>query len=288
MVHFHCLDKKTGEILWSHDLMKEMGASDMLRGYGASPIAYKDLVIVNCGPNRGQPGAGLAAFRQGDGEIVWKNEELSAGYASPILVEFNGEDHLIVALGMTRAGLDPATGEFRWRTDVDQQSAMIITTPFWIEPDLLLFTASYGGGTRLFKLGFEDGQYQIKELWHYRKMQVAHGTVARVGDLVYGSSHGSFSPAILMAVDLQTGKPLWRQRSLKKANVLYADEKFILLDEEGNLALATATSKGMDIRSKAKVLERLSWTAPTLVGSRMYMRDHKTIMCLELSAAAKQ
>ena len=286
MVQFHCLDKHTGKILWYHDLMEEMGASDMLRGYGASPIAYDDLIIVGCGAGGGQPGVGLAAFKQETGKVAWRNEELSAGFASPILVKFNGEDHLIVGLGTARAGLDPATGQVRWRTDVDAQSAMIITTPLWIEPDLLFCSASYGGGTRLFKLGFDEGKYHVEELWHYRKMQVAHGTIARVGDVVYASSHGSFSPAILTAIDLKSGKPLWRQRSLTKSNVLYADGKFILLDEEGNLALGTATSTGMVIHSQAKVLERLSWTAPTLVGARLYLRDHHTIKCLDLSPAA--
>jgi hypothetical protein len=39
LVHFYCLDKKTGRVLWSHDLMAEMGASHLQRGYGPSPIA---------------------------------------------------------------------------------------------------------------------------------------------------------------------------------------------------------------------------------------------------------
>ena len=106
MAQFHCLDKHSGRILWSHDLMAELGASHLSRGYGASPIAYKDLVILNTGPARGQPGAGVTAFKQDTGELAWRCESFPAGYASPILVRFNDEDHLIVALGTDRAGLD--------------------------------------------------------------------------------------------------------------------------------------------------------------------------------------
>ena len=40
-VKFHCLDRKTGAILWSHDLMAEMGATHLGRGFGPSPIAYR-------------------------------------------------------------------------------------------------------------------------------------------------------------------------------------------------------------------------------------------------------
>ena len=67
-----------------------------------------------------------------------------------------------------------------------------------------------------------------------------------------------------------------------------ADGKLGILDEEGTLALATATPQGLDVHSKAQVLERLSWTVPTLVGSRLYLRDHHTIKSLDLSAAANQ
>ena len=289
MAQFHCLDKKTGKILWSHDLMEELGTSHLGRGYGSSPIAYKDTVILVVGPRRpSESAAGVAAFKQDTGEIVWKATGFGGGYASPILVEFNGEEHLIVAIGADRAGLDPATGKVKWSTKVDVQSFGIMATPIWIPPDRLFCSAGYGGGSRLFKLSVKDGEYAIEELWFYRKMQVVHGTMARIGDVIYGSSHGSFGPAFLMGIDLESGKPLWRQRGLAKANVLYADGKLIILDECGMLALATVAPEGVEIHSQAKVLERLSWTAPTLVGTRLFLRDNRTIKALDLSAAANQ
>ncbi len=52
MVHLNCFDKQTGKILWSHDLMEKLGTSNMRRGYGASPIAYQDTIILTVGPQR--------------------------------------------------------------------------------------------------------------------------------------------------------------------------------------------------------------------------------------------
>ena len=289
MVHFNCLDRETGKILWSHDLAAEFGASNLRRGYGASPLAYKDLVIVNVGPTRGVAGAGVAAFKQDTGELAWKSAQFGAGYASPILVRFNDEDHLIVALGGDRVGLDPATGEIRWQTQVPSQEFGIMATPLWIGPDKLFCSAGYGGGSRLFQFAVEDGKCVPNALWHYRKMQVVHGTMARADDVIYASSGGSFGPAFMMAIDLKTGEPLWRDRTFAKANVLLADGKLIILDEKGTLALATATRDGLDVHSKVDgVLQEKSWTAPTLVGTRLYLRDHHTIMALDLGAGVQR
>jgi outer membrane protein assembly factor BamB len=275
--HFRCLDKKTGQVLWSHDLMEEMGASHLQRGYGPSPIAYRDLVILNIGGTD----TGVAAFRQDTGEIAWKSEKFRGGYPSPTIVKINDEDHLIVALAADRIGLDPATGQTRWRATVDTQLAGIMSSPLFIPPDRVFFSCAYGGGSQLFKVAFKDGQYTAEELWFQPKLKVMHGDSIRIGDFVVGSS-GDFGPAFLMALDLSTGKVLWRQRGFAKATLLYADGKLIILDEEGNLALATATPEGLQVQGRAKVLAPLSWTVPTLAGTRLYLRDDKTIMALEL------
>ena len=236
--------------------------------------------------NVGGGDTGVAAFKQDSGELAWKSEKFPGGYASPILIRLNDEDHLVVALAGDWAGLDPATGKTKWHTTVDTQSFGIMSTPLWIEPDRLFFSAGYGGGTRLLKVNVKDGEYAPEELWHYRKMQVNHGTMARIGEYVYASSGGSFDPAFMMAIELKTGKPAWRDRTFAKANVLLADGKLVILDEQGTLAIATATPEKLEVLAQAKVLEEKAWTAPTLVGTRMYLRDNHTLKALDLSAAA--
>jgi outer membrane protein assembly factor BamB len=289
MTHFNCLDKKTGKVLWSRNLHEELGVSHMLRGYGSSPIAYEDLVIVSVGPDRGaEEPAGLAAFEQETGEIVWKSEPLSPGYPTPVLVELDGQEMLVGCLGITRFALDPATGKTLWKTKVDRQSGSIITSPLWIPPDRVFFSAGHGGGSRLFRIrASDDPAYSAEELWYYNKLRIMHGNAVRIGDHVYGSS-GDLGPAYLMAVDLADGSLAWRARGFSKATLLVAGDKLIVLDEDGNLALATATPEKLEVHSRAKVLERFAWTAPTLVGTRLYVRDERTLKCLDLGAAANR
>jgi outer membrane protein assembly factor BamB len=289
MTHFHCIHKKTGEVLWSRNLHAELGVSPMLRGYGSSPIAYEGLVIASVGPDRGaEEPAGLAAFKQETGELVWKSEPLSPGYPTPVLVEHDGREMLVGCLGITRFGLDPATGKTLWKTRVDRQSGSIITSPLWIPPDKVFFSAGHGGGSRLFRIhASDDDTYSVEELWYYNKLRIMHGNAVRIDGHLYGSS-GDLGPAYLMAVDLADGSLEWRARGFSKATLLVADGKLIILDEDGNLAVATATPEKLEVHARAKVLERLAWTAPTLVGTRLYLRDERTLKCLDLGVAANR
>jgi outer membrane protein assembly factor BamB len=289
MTHFHSLDKKTGKVLWARNLHEELGVSHMLRGYGSSPIDYEDLVIVSVGPDRGaEEPAGLAAFRQENGEVAWKSEPLSPGYPTPVLVELDGREMLVGGLGLTRFGLDPSTGETLWKTRVDRQSGSIITSPLWIPPDKVFYSAGHGGGSRVFRISASEEQgYAAEELWYYNKLRIMHGNAVRIDDHVYGSS-GDLGPAYLMAVSLADGSLAWRERGFSKATLLLAGDRLIILDEDGNLALATATPEKLEVHARAKVLEKFAWTAPTLVGTRLYVRDERTLKCLELSAAANR
>jgi len=98
---------------------------------------------------------------------------------------------------------------------------------------------------------------------------------------VYGSS-GDFGPAFFTAIEVPTGKVLWQDRALGRSTFVAADGKLVLLDENGVLALATAAPEGLKVLSKAQVFDGRAWTVPTLVGTRLFVRDRKTIKALDL------
>jgi hypothetical protein len=193
---------------------------------------------------------------------------------------------LVGCLGLSRFALDPATGETLWKVSVERESASIITSPLWIPPDKVLFSAGHGGGSRLYRVkAAPDGSYTAEELWYYNKLRVMHGNVIRIDDHVYGSS-GDLGPAYMMAVDLDDGSLAWRARGFSKSTLLLVGDKLIILDEDGNLGLASATPQGLEVHARAQVLEKFAWTVPTLVGTRLYLRDERTLKCLDLGVAA--
>ena len=71
---------------------------------------------------------------------------------------------------------------------------------------------------------------------------------------------------------------LWRNRGL----ALRSGERLILLDEDGQPALASATREGLLLQAKFQLFDGLSWTVPTLDGTLLYARDCKQIVALDL------
>ena len=275
----HALDSKTGKVAWSHDLWKEYHGTKLERGYSCSPVAYKGTVIVFVG-GRGQA---VMAFDQRDGRVAWKRQDLELSPNSPLIVNVDGQDQLVAFMGAQVAGLDPSNGDLLWSHPHATDWGLNISPPVWGEDNLLFISSASSGGSRVLKLARDraSGKTTPTELWFHRRVRVHHTNAVRLGDQVYGSS-GDFGPAFVAAVDVKTGQILWQDRSFSKANFILADGKLIILDEDGNLALATAGPAGLKVISKAPLLEKTAWTAPTLVGTKLYVRDRRSIVAVDL------
>ena len=272
------LDKKNGKVVWSHDLWTEYNGRKMDRGYSCSPVAYKNTIILTLG---GQ-GQTLIAFNQKDGSVAWKNQSLDLSPSSPMVINVNGQDQLIVFLGKVIGGFDPNNGNLLWSHPHVTDWGLNITMPVWGPDNLLFISSAYNGGSRVLKLTQKDGKTAVEEVWFNNRLRIHHGTAIRVGDYVYGSS-GDFGPAFFAAANVKTGELLFQDRSLPKTTFVLADGKFVILDEDGNLALATVSPTGLKVISKASIMKNLAWTVPTLVGTKLYLRDRRTIAALDLS-----
>ena len=275
----HCLDKKTGKVVWAHDLMSEFHGTVRVNGYSCSPIAYKDKIVMMVGG----PASSLVAFNQKDGAVAWKKHDFRNSTSSPILINVDGQEQLVAFMWGEVVGVDPNNGELLWSHAHPVEYGLNTSTPVWGSDNLLFISSGYNGGSRVVKLSRAADKTKVEELWAHGLMRVHFTNAIRVGDIVYGSS-GDFGPAPFTAIDVKTGTVQWRNRSFPRASFLFADNRFIILDEDGNLSLATPTPEGLTTTSKAAVLNNNAWTAPSLAGTRLYLRDRKNIMAVELRA----
>jgi len=285
--NFHALDKKTGEVLWSHDLVAELG-SPVLQirpivksGYACSPIAYEDTVICFVGG----PGQSVVAFRQSDGGVVWKSGHFLISAASPLLIDVDDQRQLVFFGGSLITGLDPQTGEVLWAHAHDAGNDFNLGLPLWGDDNILFFSSAYRSGSRAIRLERTGDITTTEELWFSNRIKFQFLNTVRVGDYIYGTT-GEMKTAFLTAVDVRTGDSPWRHRGFGQSSLLYADGKLIVLTEDGDLALARATPEGVTVLAQVELFKTRSWTSPTLVGTTLYARDRERIVALDLGKQA--
>ncbi len=274
----HCLSLALGKVIWSHDLVTDFGGKVHEFGYSASPITYKGNVIVLVGGEKN----GVIALSPADGSVRWKSKPYDVSYASPIIINVDGQDQLVFFSSTEIIGLDPTNGTFLWKHPCVNQYKNNVTDPIWGSDNLLWVSTQQDGGTRVLRLDVKNGKTTVAQVWFNEKIKVFHWNAIRLGEYVYASIGGSTT--MFAAINVKTGEVSWRERGFHKALCVYADNKLILLDENGQLALARVSPEKLEVLSKHQLTEKVSWTVPTLVGSTLYVRDTKSIMALDLGS----
>jgi outer membrane protein assembly factor BamB len=245
------IDKTTGKLLWNHDFMREYKAPELDRGFVSSPLAFQDTIVVSIGG----PNQAVGAFDQRTGALVWKGGSAEVSPASQILISVDGQQQLVVFGGDRIIGMNPSNGQTLWSHPHRTDYGLNISTPVWSSADNLLFiSAAYGSGSRVLELRQAAGKTSVAEKWYSNRMRV------------------------------HIGKQLWQDRSFSRAQLLYADGKLIILDEDGALGLATVSPQGLKVLARATVLENVAWTPPTLSGTILYVRDRKKISAYSLGS----
>ncbi len=142
---FHCVNLDTGESQWKRHLVKDMAGQLPTWGYGWSPLAFDDKVIVLPG---GAQNA-VACLKQADGSELWKSAGQVSGYASPLVANWF-DTHQVVALDKDSiAGFDLTSGKRMWTIRPPKSGDFNVPTPIVLKDSL--FAVSENNGARLYK-----------------------------------------------------------------------------------------------------------------------------------------
>lgn len=272
-----CLDARSGREHWNIKLLDRFSAAPTRWGYANSPIAYGDDVIVPVGGKD----AALVSLEQKTGRVVWARHSFENSYSSPILISVAGREQMVCLMAKEIIGFDPQNGDLLWRHPHEGQWLNNIPNPLWGEDGLLFVTSEGDAGSRTLQLTGDKSRTRVRELWASKKFRVVHRNVIRIGELVLGSS-GDFGSTIFSAVNVRTGEMQWRRRDVGRAGILRVGNLIVLLEESGRLMLASPSPAGLEIHASAEILGEPAWTLPTLLGKRLYLRDQRKLMAIDL------
>ena len=267
------LDARTGKIVWSKNVLKEFGGSNITWGISESPLVLGNKVLVNAGG----PGASIVALNKADGALIWKSQSDRAGYSSAIPVELNGTTQVVFFTAQRAVGLDAKDGRLLWEYGRPSNRVANVATPI-ARANRVFISSDYGTGGGVVEIG---GDNKAKELWFTQDMRNHHSSSVLIGDYLYG-----FSSAILTAIRFDTGEIAWRDRSVGKGSLVFADGNLYCFSENGIVGLVEATPTGYKEKGRFRIAQGNlpTWTHPVVVGGRLYIRDQDTIYAYDVRA----
>ncbi|MDX2149807.1 MAG: PQQ-binding-like beta-propeller repeat protein [Bryobacteraceae bacterium] len=273
-----CLKLSDGSPVWKLSILSEFGGSNPNWLISESPLIDGSKLIVTPGGK----GAGIVALDKMTGKTVWTSKELSdpAHYSSCIAADVAGVRAIMTITSGAAVGVRANDGKLLWRYQQVANRVANVTTPV-VSGNKVFYSTAYGTGCALLELTPKNGALEAREVYFNRDMQNHHGGVVLVNGHLYG-----FSNAILTCMDFQTGAVKWRDRSVGKGSLTFADGRLYLLGEGNTVGLAEATPDAYREKGRFRIADQglPSWAHPVVCGGRLYIRNQSTLTCYNIKA----
>lgn len=280
-----CVTAKSGELVWSVDVLQQFGGHGAEFGYSASPLVVDGLVILPVGG----ASASVVALDADNGQTVWKSGTKPASYSTPLPIAWQGQPLVVVLLQNSLACFQRQTGELWWELPLSQGYDEHATAPIYREPYLLV-TGPFQSGATMYELKASEQRCQPKLVWFSEKMSNDVASSVLVEGTLFGfdlreaqsrlhrPSRGEFR-----ALDFLTGQVRWSSKEPGHAQIIAADGKLILFNDRGEVLLARATAEKYEELGRVAVFPgEVCWTAPALAEGRLLLRSPTRVACLYL------
>lgn len=265
------LDTRSGKVIWTMNVLEKFGGDNITWGISESPLVIGEKVLVNAGG----PGASIVALNKKDGSLIWKSQSDRAGYSSGMPVQIGDTTQVVFFTNKRALGLDLKDGKLLWDYPRAANNVSNAATPI-VRGNRVFISSDYGTGAGLVEIK-ADGKAQ--EVYFTKDMRNHHSSSVLIGDYLYG-----FSGGILTAMRFDTGEVAWKDRSVGKGSLVYADGNLYVLSENGVVGLVEASPTAYSEKGRFRIAQDSlpTWTHPVIAGGRLYLRDQDTIYAYDV------
>lgn len=270
------LDRASGKPIWTVNVLQRFGGSNIVWGLSESPLVLSDRILVAAGGRKGS----IVALRKTDGSTLWQAGSDNAGYSSAVLHEVGGIRQAIFFTASQATGVNVDNGWVLWNYNRVANNVANIATPI-VRGNRVFLSSDYGTGAALLELTPKGQHLDAREVYFTREMRNHHASSVLIGDYLYG-----FSSAILTAMRFDTGEVAWRNRSVGKGSVIFADDRLYLFSEQGAVGLAEASPAGY-VEHGRFTIETGSlptWSHPVVADGKLFLRDQDRLYAYDIRA----
>jgi len=245
----------------------------------ASPVLDGGLLFVN----GGGPGQAFLAFRK-DGRLAWKTGNDLPTHSSTVAATIHGERQIIFFTQSGLVSLLPENGTELWRYPFPFEFSAAMS-PIVYE-DIVYCSAGYGVGAGACRITKTDAGFKATEIWRHPGETINQWTtpVCKDGYLYGIFGFKELGTAPLKCVEIATGKELWSQPGFGSGGgTILVDGHVLVQGDQGTLVLVEAVPKAYKEVARAQVLGGKCWTMPVISNGRLYARNTKAGICLDVS-----
>jgi outer membrane protein assembly factor BamB len=261
-----------GKQLWQADV----GETTNGWGSAASPVLYKDLVIINASVES----ESVVALDRATGKEVWRQEGIKESWNTPIIVTAkSGRAELIVPIAGKVLAFDPDTGKPLWSCATDITWYMV---PSVVAHDGVVYCIGGRNGIAALavRAGGEGDVTDTHRLWTSRYGSNVSSPVFLDGHLYFMND----SQGRAYCAEAATGKLVYEER-LERAEQIYASA----LLANGKIYYVTRSGRTFVIAAKPKfeqiaindIQDRSIFDgSPAVMGNKLLIRSNKFLYCL--------
>jgi outer membrane protein assembly factor BamB len=283
-----CVDRLTGDLIWTLDAVKTFGSTVPLWYAGQCPFIDNGRLVLNVGGS-----VLVACIDVATGRMAWtvpNPDDARVTHASVARMSFGGRTAYLCVFSTGLFGiLPPAEGGREgaiafavpeWRPQI------AVPTPIALPGNLIYLTAGYGAGNLLVEVspagaavraGHPPGEGLSSE----------QQTPILLDGFLYGIETADSGELHDQLVCVRPdGAVAWASGKSARFGLgpyLLADGKLFLLSETGTLTVVEATPAGYHELSRNRVLEGVdAWGPMAVAGTRLLLRDSRRLLCVNV------
>jgi outer membrane protein assembly factor BamB len=280
-----------GKVRWQTNLVERFGKDTLFWDHGTSPVLTEKHVIM---ARMHQGESWLAAFDKVTGELVWKvarnyktPTECDHGYSSPVVMQFQGKESILVWGAEHVTIHDAADGSVTWSCGNFNPEANklwpAIAMPIIVgDMAVIAYGRNDRGTPRLHGIRL-TGQGDVTETNHvWKRTDVGTfvpSAAVHQGRIILVRDRGEVE-----CLDPVTGKTIWtgafpKHRTNFYASPLIAGGKLYAPREDGMVFVASIENDQFKLLSENKMDESVI-ASPVPAGNRILIRGEKHLFCV--------
>jgi outer membrane protein assembly factor BamB len=279
-----CLNTKTGQELWSVNILKEFDAANITWALAESVLIDGEHVI--CCPS-GKKGS-VVALDKNTGKTVWAAKTTGdlANYATPVLIEYQGLRILLTMNQKALIGVNADNGDVLFRYPHETKYDINATSPIFHDGRIFI-TSGYGSGSEMLKLVVTGKKASVETVWQSKELDNHHGGVILWDGCLYGAAHQS-NGGRWICLAWKDGTKKYAEKGVGKGSLTFADGMLYCWGEKnGPVGLVPATPEKHEPVSRFAVTpggDGPTWAHPVVCGGRLYLRHGNVLHAYDVRA----